>query len=54
MRAVRRLICRRGARFYSINPAKNHSGRLVIAVTPITLRHVVRRLRRKLFRGGRR
>ena len=54
LRSVRRQIHRQGVRFYAVTAAKNHSGRLVIAVTLITLRRVAGRLRRKLSRGGRR
>jgi glycosyltransferase involved in cell wall biosynthesis len=51
---VRRMIFRRGTRFYAVMPAKSHTGRLVISVTPVTLGRVVGRVRRKLTQGGRR
>jgi poly(ribitol-phosphate) beta-N-acetylglucosaminyltransferase len=52
VRDARRLVCRRGRHFFAVAPVKTKKGRLVIGITPVTLRHVARRLRRKLFQGG--
>ncbi|HEU5110081.1 MAG TPA: hypothetical protein VFT95_16185, partial [Micromonosporaceae bacterium] len=43
-----RLFARRGARLYVLNATTNHNGRLIVAITPVTLRRVVGRLRRVL------
>jgi len=43
--AVTRRICRLGRRIFVVTLTANHHGRLVVAVTPVTLRRVVRRLR---------
>jgi hypothetical protein len=48
-----RQVVRRGTRLYMINPMTNNRGRLVIAVTPLTLRRAIGRLRRRLPQGGR-
>jgi glycosyltransferase involved in cell wall biosynthesis len=44
---VSRLMARRGARFYVVTPTVNHRGQFVIAITPVTPRRVIQRLRRK-------
>ena len=49
--APRRVI-RRGNRIYLITPYTNNKGRLVIAVTAITPRRLVARIRRMLPSGG--
>jgi glycosyltransferase involved in cell wall biosynthesis len=43
-----RLIARRGTRLYVLKATTNHNGRLIVAITPVTLRRVVGRLRRVL------
>jgi glycosyltransferase involved in cell wall biosynthesis len=43
-----RLITRRGTRLYVLKATTNHNGRLVVAITPVTLRRVVGRARRVL------
>jgi glycosyltransferase involved in cell wall biosynthesis len=44
---VSRLMVRRGARFYVVTPTVNHRGQFVIAMTPVTPRRIIQRLRRK-------
>jgi glycosyltransferase involved in cell wall biosynthesis len=45
-----RLVARRGMTGYVLKVTTNHSGRLIVAITPVTLRRVVDRLRRGLLR----
>jgi hypothetical protein len=45
------LVRRRGARLYLIAPAKDVSGRLMIAVTPITPARLIARVRRMARRA---
>lgn len=52
LETANRLVHRRGTRVYVVNVTKNHNGRLVIAITPVTLRRVVNRLRRGRPQGG--
>jgi poly(ribitol-phosphate) beta-N-acetylglucosaminyltransferase len=43
-----RLIARHGTRLYVLKATTNHNGRVIVAITPVTLRRVVGRLRRVL------
>ncbi len=45
-----RLISRRGTSMYVLRATTNHNGRLIVAITPVTLRRLVDRLRRRLLR----
>jgi len=47
-----RLLARRGTSLYVLRPTTNHNGRLIVAITPVTLRRVAAGLRRRLPRGG--
>ncbi len=46
------LISRFGRRAYAVTITRDHSGHLLIAVTPVTLRRVLARLRRTWAQGG--
>lgn len=47
-----RVLHRHGGQLYVFTTTTNHKGHLVIAVSPVTLRRVVARLRRRLPLGG--
>ncbi|MBO4207241.1 glycosyltransferase family 2 protein [Micromonospora echinofusca] len=49
---VPRMIHRRGVRLHLITPTTNHKGQLVVAITPVTPRRVIARLRRRWPQGG--
>lgn len=48
-----RSVARVGSRLYVVTPTSSNKGRLVITITPVTLRQVIGRLRRGLPLGGR-
>jgi glycosyltransferase involved in cell wall biosynthesis len=50
--AVQRVLHREGGQLYLITATTNHKGQLVFAVSPVTLRRVMARLRRRLPLGG--
>lgn len=52
LRLAGRAVHRYAGRFYVVTPATSYNGRLVIAVTPITLRRVINRLRHRRRQGG--
>lgn len=49
---VPRMMHRRGVRLHLITPTTNHKGQLVVAITPVTPRRVIARLRRRWPQGG--
>lgn len=49
--AMSARLGRRGSSVYRLNPAKNHDGRLMIDIVPVTMGRIVGRLRRKLRQG---
>ncbi|MEE6259012.1 glycosyltransferase family 2 protein [Plantactinospora sonchi] len=44
---VSRLMVRQGTRFFLITPTVSHRGQFVIAITPVTPRRVIQKLRRR-------
>ena len=44
-------VCRRGLRLYVITPTRDNSGQFMVAITPVTPRRVIARLRRGWPRG---
>jgi glycosyltransferase involved in cell wall biosynthesis len=49
---VQRVLHRDGGQFHLVTVTNNHRGQLVFTVSPVTLRRVVARLRRRLPLGG--
>ncbi|MEU3453757.1 glycosyltransferase [Micromonospora sp. NPDC006766] len=47
-----RLLARRGVRFYLITPTNNHKSQVIVAITPVTARRFLARLRRIWPSGG--
>ncbi|MEU2612018.1 glycosyltransferase [Micromonospora sp. NPDC007271] len=47
-----RLLARRGVRFHLVTPTTNHKGQVIVAITPVTPRRLLARLRRIWPSGG--
>ncbi|TDC40243.1 glycosyltransferase [Micromonospora sp. 15K316] len=47
-----RLLVRRGVRVHLVTPSTNHKGQVIVAITPVTPRRVLARLRRIWPSGG--
>ncbi|MFE9691821.1 glycosyltransferase family 2 protein [Micromonospora sp. NPDC005806] len=50
--AAPRLLARRGVRFHLVTPTTNHKGQVIVAITPVTPRRFLARLRRIWPSGG--
>ncbi|MEU6074130.1 glycosyltransferase [Micromonospora sp. NPDC047074] len=50
--AAPRVVVRQGVRLYLVTPAVNHKGQVIVAVTPVTPRRLIARLRRIWPSGG--
>ncbi|SCL23883.1 Glycosyltransferase involved in cell wall bisynthesis [Micromonospora rhizosphaerae] len=50
--AAPRLLARRGGRLHIVTPTTNHKGQVIVAITPVTPRRFIARLRRMWPSGG--